>query len=125
MAAKTPTVAGSANYIDAIRGLQIGPIATSEAYLANGSVSQDRNSFITELYYFSNIDDGDTWASGINGIKAAFWQGETAATDAVNVSVTDAAGNLFFETNSVSDLSGWVLLFIDPVVAGRAGYPGR
>ena len=125
MAAKTPTAAGSANYIDRIRGLQVGPIATGEAYLANGTTSSERNSYITELYYFSDIDDGDTWASGIRGIKSAFWQGEDASTDAVNVSPTDAAGNLFFESNSIDNLSGWVLLFIDPVVAGRAGFTGR
>jgi len=113
MAPKTPVAAGTAGYVDRTRGLYTGVRAGSEGILAVGAI-EDRTALRTQIFYFDNIDDGDIWTSNITGIKAAFWSGETEATDAVNAVLTTAAtGAITFETTATSDLAGFVLLFID------------
>lgn len=113
MAAKTPVAAGTAGYVDKIRGVYTGVRAAAEAILTVGSIDNNRTRFRQLLYYFSDIDDGDTWASGIANIKAVFWMGDTANGDACNASLNNADGTILFETVSTSDVNGWVLLFID------------
>lgn len=113
MAAKTPVAAGTAGYVDKIRGLYTGVRAAAEAILTVGSIDNNRTRFRQMVFYFSDIDDGDTWASGIQGIKACWWMGDTANGDACNVSLTNADGSILFETVATSDVNGWVLLMID------------
>ncbi len=125
MAAITPAAAGTANYIDPIRGLATGVVTAGESYLVEGTVVATRLTFITELYYFNSVGDGDTWASGISGIQAAFWQGDANGADAASATLDTAAGSIEFETNGGSALSGWVLLFIDPTTSGRSGRTGN
>lgn len=113
MAAKTPVAAGTTGYVDKIRGLYTGVRAAAEALLAVGTIDNNRTRYRQLLFYFSDIDDGDTWASGIQGIKGVFWSGDTANGDACNASLTNADGTILFETVATSDVNGWVLLFID------------
>lgn len=113
MAAKTPVAAGTAGYVDKVRGIYTGVRASAEALIAVGTVSNTRNRYRQMIFYFDNVDDGDTWASGIQNIKAVFWSGDAEAGDAVNAVLTNADGTITFETTATSDLNGWVLLFID------------
>lgn len=113
MAAKTPVSAGTAGYVDQVRGVYTGVRDSAESILSVGTVSNARNRFRQLIFYFSDIDDGDTWASGIQNIQAVFWSGDTEATDAVNAVLTNADGTITFETTSTSNLSGFVLLMID------------
>lgn len=113
MAAKTPVAAGTAGYVDKVRGVYTGVRASTEALIAVGTVSNTRNRYRQMIFYFDNIDDGDTWASGIQNIKAVFWSGDAEAGDAVNAVLTNADGTITFETTATSDLNGWVLLMID------------
>ncbi len=113
MAAKTPVSAGTAGYVDKVRGVYTGVRAATDAILTVGTVDNNRLRFRQILFYFSDIDDGDTWASGIQNIKAVFWMGDTANGDACNAALTNADGTITFETVSTSDVNGWVLLMID------------
>ncbi len=120
MAAIFPAVAGAADYIDPQRGLPTGPVTGGESFLVEGSISRDRLSMVTEMYYFASVGDGDTWATAIQGIVAAFWLGDANAADGANATIDDAAGQVTFFTSG-DTVNGWVLLFIDPSVAGRQG----
>ena len=114
MAAKTPVSAGTAGYVDQVRGVYTGARGSAESILSVGTISNNRLRFRQLIFFFSDIDDGDTWTSGIPGIQAVFWSGDTEATDAVNAVLTTAAtGEITFETTSTSNLSGFVLLMID------------
>ncbi len=125
MAAKLPVVAGAANYIDPIRALNTGVITSAQTLNANGTLVTERSTYITELYYFdATISNGDTWASGISGIKAAFWQADDVSQDECSVTLGDANGQIDFATSGTL-VSGYLLLFIDPVVSGRSGQQGR
>lgn len=113
MAAKTPVAAGTAGYVDQIRGVYTGVRASTEAILSVGTVDNNRTRFRQLIRYFSDIDDGDTWASGISGIKAVFWSGDAEAGDACNAVLTDADGTITFETVTTSNVNGFVLLMIE------------
>jgi hypothetical protein len=113
LAAKTPVAAGTAGYVDKVRGVYTGVRGSTEALIAVGTVSNTRNRYRQMVFYFDNIDDGDTWASGIQNIKAVFWSGDAEAGDACNAVLTVADGTITFETVATSDVNGWVLLFID------------
>lgn len=113
MAAKTPVSAGTAGYVDKVRGVYTGVRASAEAILSVGTNNNNRLRFRQLIFYFSDIDDGDTWASGIANIKAVFWSGDAEGGDAVNAVLTNADGTITFETTATSDLNGFVLLMID------------
>jgi hypothetical protein len=120
MAAKTPEVYPTAGAVDITRGLYTIQGASTVVTLTTGTLQDNRLKYIQEIYYFANIDDGDTWASGITGIMACFWQGDDVDVDAACASAS-AAGSVTFETAAASDINGWLLLFIDPIVSGRSG----
>ena len=113
MAAKTPVSAGTAGYVDQIRGVYTGVLGSSETFIADGTLSNNRLRYRSLIFYFADIDDGDTWASGIQNIAAVFWQGGVEGTSAVNATLSNADGTITFFTNSVSNLTGFVLLLID------------
>jgi hypothetical protein len=120
MAAKTPVSVGTTGHVDPDRGIYTHTGAATEVVLTNGSKDDNRLRFIQKIYYFSDIDDGDTWASGIAGIKACFWMGDDVDTDAACASAA-ATGVVTFETAAASDINGWLLLFIDPITSGLSG----
>jgi hypothetical protein len=113
LAAKTPVAAGTAGYVSKTRGVYTGVRAVGEAILTVGTISNTRNRYRQLVFYFADIDDGDTWASGIQNIKACWWMGDTTNGDACNAALTNADGTITFETVSTSDVNGWVLLMID------------
>lgn len=124
MPAKTPVAAGTAGYVDITRGMYTGVRTSAQALLAVGTLDDNRNKYRTVIRYFADIDDGDTWASGILGIKAVFWAGDAEGGDACNAVLTNADGTITFETVSTSNVNGWVLLFIDDKFAREGGLPG-
>ena len=124
MAAVTPVTAGTAGYVDRSRGLYVGVRASSEAILTVGTLSNDRSRFETIVVYFASIADGDTWASGIPGIKAAFWSGDANDADLANATLTDAAtGTITFQTGTT--VNGFLLLFVESGQSAALGGRGR
>lgn len=113
MAAKTPVAVGTAGYVDRVRGVYTGVRASAEAILTVGTNNNNRLRFRQLIFYFSDIDDGDTWASGIQNIQAVFWSGDAEAGDACNAVLTNADGTITFETVATNDVNGFVLLMID------------
>lgn len=114
MAAKTPVSAGTTGYVDAVRGVWTGARGSAEVIQTVGTLSNNRTRFRQLIYYFSDIDDGDTWTSGLPNIQACFWSGDTEAGDACNAVLTTAAtGVITFETVSTSDISGYLLVMLD------------
>lgn len=128
MAAKTPNLLiGDTGFVDPLRGIYTGVTAVGDDLVADGTRLQTRNNFTSEVYYFPDIDDADTWASGIPGIQACFWQTDEGATvaDAVSAHLTNADGTVTFKAASGGNGKGWLLLLIDPLLSHRSGYPGR
>lgn len=120
MGAITPVAAGTAGYVDKVRGMYTGAQTGGQALLSVGSIDNNRTRFRQLMFYFATIADGDTWASGIAGIKGAFWHGDTDNADPCNVSTTDLVGNIVFETGGATS-NGWVLLFIDSEMGAASG----
>jgi hypothetical protein len=127
MPAKTPATATStAGYVDPQRGYYGGELATTETVLANATKANDRLNLIQEQYYFDDVDDTDTWTSGIAGIKQVAWIGNDVDVDVATASLTTAATGVITFQTSASNIKGWVVIWIDPAVSGpRSGYPGR
>ena len=113
MAAKTPVSVGTAGYVDPVRGLYVGPLADDEQYLDEGSYITHRRQLVHRVLYFADIDDGDTWASGIPNILACAWQGNDAAADNDVVQATAAASGTVTFRAEASNSKGWLHLFID------------
>lgn len=113
MPAKTPVLAGTVGYVDKVRGIYTGvrPLAT-DALLTVGSIDNNRLRFRQLLYYFADLDDLDTWASGILGIKGLFWSGDTL-TDQANAALSNADGTVTFSTPVAGNANGWLLVLID------------
>ncbi len=109
MAAKTPAVLGDAGFVDPIAEVYIGPLTTAQGYIANGTIASKLR-YTWRTVYFADIDDGDTWASGLP-IVACMWQGD-ALPDAVQA-LADSAGLVTFETTSTSNQNGWLHCLID------------
>ncbi len=128
MAAKTPNVAvGDTGFVDLLRGLFTGVTTVGQDLVTDGVKVQSRLNYTQELYYFADIDDADTWASGIPGIQACFWQTDEGATvaDAVSAHLSALDGTITFKAASGGNGKGWLLLLIDPITGRRGGYPGR
>lgn len=121
MAAVTPVSATTTGAVDKTRGLWgASAITTSQVITTTGSkLEHGRTNLITELYYFTGVNDADTWASGITGIKACFTMGDDADGDKVTCAWS-AAGTITFDSENAS-ADFWLLLFIDPSVGGRSG----
>jgi len=124
MAAKTPASFPTAGGVDIHRGLYISPAAgnaVGEVMLTVGSREDNRLKYFQEIHYFADLDDGDTWASGIRGIRAVFWMGDDTDTDKAACAWDGVTGLVTFDVEN-ADTNGWVLLFIDPVIGvGRGG----
>ena len=121
MAAKTPlTTKSTAGYVDPALGLYTecaGRTNSTAATTTNniksdvGDVMSNRNGLKLSVFFFTDIDSGDTWASGLKGVKATAWQGADATDDVGNAVLTAAAtGTIsFIVTNANSEGWLWVL----------------
>ena len=128
MAAKTPTTTGVAamnpfrevvghNYLasspDALDAADELDVAVAVAARTE-CIELDRSDACLVIRYFLDIDDGDTWASGYNGVLAAAWQGSDLDGDFVNAHVLDGrTGLVTFQVASAgTNQSGWCWLLV-------------
>lgn len=110
MAAKTPNTTTTNNgYVDPLRGIR-GHHA-SDVH-ASGTTDQ-REGLRHTVWFFgpsdseNDVDDTDTWTSGIPGIAAVAWQASRSA-DEVSALVTDkATGEITFGAASANS-EGWL-----------------
>ena len=109
MAAKTPTMTRStAGFTEPGKSLYTGVNAVDADLITNGTHVADRNGFKLDVFYFSDIDDADTWASGIKSIQAVAWQADQADTDKVAATLTAAAtGTITFDAENANS-NGWL-----------------
>lgn len=109
MAEKTPiTAKTTAGYVDPGKGVFGGVNAVDAALISNGTHFADRHGFQFSIFPFADIDDGDTWTSGIHGVIAVAWQADQADTDKVGATLTEAAtGTITFDAEN-ADSNGWL-----------------
>ena len=111
MAAKVPlfTSTGGMDENNGIWG-GVNPVTTALATV--GKLRGSRNGLKLSVFPFfgaaNDIDDGDTWASGLRNVVACAWQANQANTDKVGVSLTDAAtGTFTFDVQNAGSV-GWL-----------------
>jgi len=105
MPAKTPSVftatAAGTTYVDTRR----------EVYSTSLSRAVKTEDLSFEVHYFADIDDGDTWTSGIDSLVAVAWQDEDPTSDTASaVITTQATGVVTFKAGAANG-SGWLWLF--------------
>jgi hypothetical protein len=89
MPAKTPvTTRSTAGYVIPEQGVYGGVNAVSASLITNGTLHSNDKDLKLKKYFFSDIDTGDTWASGIQGAVACAWQTDQADADLGGVSIT-------------------------------------
>ena len=122
MAAKTPTAASGTSGVDIQRGLYTGVIIAANDLVSDGTKVNVRQNYILEVYFFSDIDDDDTWASGILGIKACAWQADEGqdADEPVSAQLDTINGSVRFNAKTTNS-TGWLWLLIDPALGRRGG----
>jgi len=109
MAAKTPvTTTTTAGYVVPALGVYGGVNAVNAALITNGTHTANRLGLKMGIYYFSDVDDTDTWTSNIPNIVAVAWQADQANTDKVGASLTTAAtGVITFDCENANS-NGWL-----------------
>ncbi|GAG32180.1 unnamed protein product [marine sediment metagenome] len=110
MPAKTPvmdnTTAGyTVPMIPSVRG---GVNAVNADLITNGTHKANGNDLKWQNYYFSDIDDTDTWTSNIPNIFAVAWQGDQVDTDRVAATVTTAATGIVTFGAENANSKGWL-----------------
>jgi hypothetical protein len=109
MPPKTPLATKStAGYVVPELGIYggVNPVAT--ALTSVGQSHPNRSGLKMTTWYFTDIDDTDTWTSGIPGIVAVAWQANQADTDKVGASLTTAAtGVVTFDAENANS-AGWL-----------------
>ena len=122
---RTPVAAGTAGFVDVTRGLPEASDApaVTDVISTGYTLSSNRSRYITRLYFFNDIDDGDSWLSGITGIKFVMYAGDDADVDLGNATLTSASGAITFQAATTAQ-QAWVLLFIDPAESGLSGVRG-
>ncbi len=114
-------------YVDPLRGIYTGIVTAGQNILDDATKVQDRLNFTSEIIFVTAIQDNETLALGIPGIVAVFFavdEGQTTA-DPTSAHLDDAAGTIRFKVEGSATSSGWLLIFIDPVIGRNRGYPGR
>ena len=109
MPAKTPVARGTSGF--PAEGVYAGTVAAASARLTNATFFPNRNGMLLDIFYFADIDDTDTWSSGIPNIAAVAWQPDTATGDLIGATVTTQATGVvtFSATNANSNGWLWVL----------------
>jgi hypothetical protein len=116
MAAKTPVMTRStAGHVEPGLGVYGGVCAVTDNILSDTAEHlANRNGLKLSIFYFgpsasaNDIDNGDTWTSNIQGIKAVAWQGADAADDCCAATLTTAAtGVITFQAENANS-EGWL-----------------
>jgi len=62
-----------------------------------------------EVFHFTDVNDGDQWASGIPNILAVAWQPDQASDDWVAATNETVAGSIIFGTDGGASANvGWL-----------------
>lgn len=106
MAAVTPLTPTA----EEIRTVQTGVVAITETHFAAG-VAEPMQGMLLEVYFFANVGNDDTWASGIPHIRAVAWQGNQPDTHRGAACLTDqTAGTITFQMQNAGSAGYlWVL----------------
>ena len=84
----------------------VNPIST--ALITVGKHHANRNGAKLSIFYFSSVDDTDTWASGIKNIIATAWQADQADADICATTLTTAlTGEVTWDCQNASS-NGWL-----------------
>ena len=109
MAAKTPvTTKTTSGYVEPAAGIfgGVNPITTT--LLLVGKSYAQRADLKEGIYFFSDIDDGDTWTSNIPGIVAVAWQADQADDDLIGATLTTAATGVITFQGETTNATGWL-----------------
>jgi len=113
MAAITPvTTKSTAGYVDPKKGLYGGVCALADN-IKSGTAEHlsNRQGLFTSIFFFSDVDNADTWTSGLPAVKACFWQGCDPDDDGGACSLLVAAtGQIGFAMQNAAS-EGWLLVF--------------
>lgn len=83
----------------------VNPVTTA---LKSVGADAKQQGMALEVYYFADVDDTDTWASGIQNIRAVAWQADQADTDKVGATITaQATGTITFDAENANS-TGWL-----------------
>lgn len=116
MAAKTPVSDRStAGFTDATVPSVFGGVnAVDASLITQGTHHGNAGGFKLRIFHFADIDDADTWTSGISGIIAVAWQPDEADTDKVGATLTTAdsttqplGGVITFDAENANS-TGWL-----------------
>ena len=109
MAAKTPVADNTTSgFTEPGKSVYGGVNAVAASLITNGTHHADRSGLKLRVFYFSDIDDTDTWTSNIDNIVAVAWQADQADTDKVGASVTTAlTGVITFDAENANSV-GWL-----------------
>lgn len=90
-----------------------GDVVATDVLTTNGKIHNDLRGKDKRVFYFSSVGDTDTWASGISGITAVYWQGDDVDTDIATAYVSaGSTGTITFQTNGAG-FSGEILVLCD------------
>lgn len=106
MAERTPASVGDTGYCPT-RSVFTGLVAGGAAVSTNGKI-QPHLGMALDVYYFPDVDDGDTWDSGITTIECIAWQGDDLTGDNGAAGVTTRAGLVTFSTPAAGGQKGWL-----------------
>lgn len=115
MAARTPSAAPALN--DKVFG---GNIAVTGVN-STTATKYDDTGFVLRRFYFADVDDADTWASGYNGlIRGLAWQADDIDDDNevaayVATAAHQANGTVTFAVAAAATAkAGWLWVLLDP-----------
>ncbi len=98
MGAITPVlVRNTSGYTDPERGTFYGGVnAGGASLITNGTHFDNLNAYKAQVFFFVEVDNGDTWASAFTDIVGLFVAGDDIDTDRVAATLTDVDGSIEF-----------------------------
>lgn len=120
------TSATTAGYVDPVRGIYEPPAAPAgtDVQTVQYTRTANRGNYVTRMYYFTSVADGNTWTSpfpsaAIKGVFTSTDDVDDATPDTIGAYLADANGTIQFTAGATG--SCFLLLLIDPALAGRGG----
>ena len=110
MPAKTPlTTKTTAGYVDPKLGVYGGVCALADNIKTDTAERlANRQGLFLSIFFFTDVDNADTWASGLPGVKACAWQGADPDDDGGAVSLLVAStGQIGFAMQNANS-EGWL-----------------
>jgi hypothetical protein len=131
MAAKAPAIKGETGFMDPLRGMFFdvdanGGLSAADVISTIANRKGGREGLKVGIWYFADIDDGDTWdgtSTDTNGAVlappkkpvACYWRGDDISGDQANAYVSTVSGptgdaTITFQT-AAANKAGWLLVF--------------